>query len=91
MMPRFGGKLGEDKAGSQRRGGTRDGRTPQGLTETWVQAKGKKLESKPAQERQQTQVRDMGRRDNRQRLSVGGYGQRLGGQRFAPVKEVGSG
>ena len=41
-MPRFGREIGEGNSGTQRRGGIRDGSTPQGLTGTWVQAKGGK-------------------------------------------------
>ena len=49
-MPGFGGELMEGEAGKQRRGGTRDGKTPQGLTGTWMQAKGGKRGSAPSWE-----------------------------------------
>ena len=35
-VPRFGGELGKEEAGTQRRRGTRDGQTPQGPTGAWV-------------------------------------------------------
>ena len=41
-MPGFGGDLREGDSGTQRRKGTRAGRTPQGLTGTWFQFKGRK-------------------------------------------------
>ena len=41
-MPRFGRELGEGKTGTHRLRQTRNGKIPQGLTGTWVQAKGRK-------------------------------------------------
>ena len=41
-MPGFRGELREVEAGTQRRGETHNGQTPQGITGTWVQAKGSK-------------------------------------------------
>ena len=61
-MPGFGGDLGEDEVGTQRRGGTRTGRTPQGWTGTWVQAEGGKGGSAPAWKRRHTQAHGAGKR-----------------------------
>ena len=92
-MPRTGGEIREENAGTHIRGWTCDRKTPQGTTGTWVQAKGGKGRGKPAWERQQTQAHGAGRGDERQRLvgrGRGGGGRRPGGRRFAPGKEVGS-
>ena len=50
-MSIFGGELGEDKTGKNRRGGTRGVQTPQGQTGTWVQVEGGEGGGEPAQER----------------------------------------
>ena len=90
-IPRFGGELGEDGAGTQRLGRTCDGKTPQEPTGTWVQSDGGKGGRELAQERKKMQAYGAGRRDERRRLAGGGCRERLGGQRFVPGEEVGSG
>ena len=48
--PIFGGELGENEAGTQRRGGNRDGKKPQGPTGNWLQAEVGKGGSEPEHE-----------------------------------------
>ena len=55
---------------------------------TWVQAEGGKGGITPARECQQTQERDAGCREKRQRMAGGRGGKRPVGRRFAPGEEV---
>ena len=73
IMPGFGGDLGEGDAGTQRRGWNRAGRNLQGMTGTWVQARGSKGGGgELVWKRRQTQARGAGRRDERHSLAGGG-------------------